>query len=196
MRPRGRLGSTITTGLAAVALVVAAGPPALAHNVVVDTEPAAEQRLAQPLEQVSVTFDDVVLDLSGGSTVLDVVGPGGMHHATGCPSVAGTSVAAPVALGRSGTYTVSWRIVSADGHPVSGSHTFEYAPSSDAAVSEGMPEPACARPEAAVETPADDPAPGVLVPLGVAAGTALAGGAAVLLALRLRTRKESDLPAR
>ena len=36
-----------------------------------------------------------------------------------------------------------WQVVSSDGHPVSGSYTFTYAPAAGAAEADGSAEPAC-----------------------------------------------------
>jgi hypothetical protein len=84
------------------------------------------------LDTVTLTFNDRVLDLSGtGSTnLLTVTGPGTgtTHFETGCATVADTKVSAPVALGGAGDYTVTYQIVSADGHTVSSSYTFGYHP--------------------------------------------------------------------
>jgi methionine-rich copper-binding protein CopC len=225
----GRAPRAAARRAAVVALAAAlAGPgllaqaaPASAHNVLVSTDPPADQTLAEPLDQVTLTFDDVVLDLGGGQgegaggTALDVVGPDGAHHATACPSVVDSTVSALVALGGAGTYTVTYRVVSADGHPVSGRYTFDYAPPAGTPATAGTAAAACGAsggPAAddPVEDAADDPAdaggpaasgepartftgpswgvsPGAAV--GIAAGTAVVGAAAVLLVLRLARRR-------
>ena len=120
-------------GIAAVAaLVLAPASIASAHDYVVGSDPAADSTVTTPPESVTVTFHDRVLDLSGdGSTnLLTVTGPGtaARHFETGCATVADTKVSAPVALGPAGAYTVTYQVVSADGHTVSSSYAFTYQP--------------------------------------------------------------------
>ncbi|WP_159792854.1 copper resistance CopC family protein [Puerhibacterium puerhi] len=224
----------VAAALAAPGLLTLAAAPASAHNVLVGTNPPADQTLAEPLDQVTLTFDDVVLDLGGGGgeggggTALDVTGPDGTHHATACPSVVDTTVSAPVALGEAGTYTVAYRVVSADGHPISGRYQFDYAPPEGTPATAGTAAAACGASDgaasddgsagrsagdaggasdagtAAPETGTDagtadtgtaatvtgttwDVSPGAAI--GIAAGTAVVGAAAVLVALRLARRR-------
>ncbi len=54
-------------------------------------------------------------------------GPGGTNVVAGPPRVSGTSVTQPLIPGGPGLYTVVYRVVSADGHPVQGSMTFTSA---------------------------------------------------------------------
>jgi methionine-rich copper-binding protein CopC len=114
-------------GTAAV-LLVQPVPPADAHTYLVSSSPAAGSTVSTRLTTVRLTFDEAVLDYGRGSSVLQISGPGpnGKHHETGCPKTDGVTVGAPVALGASGRYTVTWRVVSDDGHPVSGSFRFTY----------------------------------------------------------------------
>ncbi len=109
------------------------------------SSPAAGSTIDAPPSEVTLTFNDVILDLaaagggggdastgsapaSGGSSVVQVTGPDGQgtHFETGCATDSGRTVSVPVALGGSGQYTVTWRVVSADGHPVSDSIAFTY----------------------------------------------------------------------
>ena len=77
---------------------------------------------------MTLTFDAAVLSTGNGATVLAVTGPSGKHYETGCPVVRNDDLSAAVRLGPAGTYTATWRIVSSDGHPVSDSIRFRYAP--------------------------------------------------------------------
>src|SRR3954454_16543404 len=137
-----------TAGLAAaVALALAPVAAATAHDYVVGSDPSADSTVTTPPESVTVTFNDRVLDLSGnGSTnLLTVTGPGSAtrHFETGCATVADTKLSAPVALGGAGRYTVTYQIVSADGHTVSSSYAFSYEPPAGTAAAEGSESPTC-----------------------------------------------------
>ncbi len=135
-------------GFAAVAaLVLVPASVAAAHDYVVGSDPAADSTVTTPPESVTVTFNDRVLDLSGdGSTnLLTVTGPGTAtrHFETGCATVADTKVSAPVALGPAGSYTVTYQVVSADGHTVSSSYAFTYQPPAGAKAAEGSAATPC-----------------------------------------------------
>ncbi len=81
-----------------------------------------------------------------------ITGPDGESAGTGDPQVQGKSVSLPVDVrAPAGRYTVGYRVVSADGHPVSGSYTFtardvgEPSPSPRAAESTDEPSSSAAR---------------------------------------------------
>ncbi|MEF2978738.1 copper resistance CopC family protein [Subtercola sp. YIM 133946] len=125
------LASILGVGLAA-ALALVPVTSASAHDYWVDSNPEPDSTVTAPLSTVTVTFNDVILDLTGdgASAVVEVTGPDGAstHFETGCPTILGRTVSAPVDLGAAGKYQVSWQIVSSDGHPVSNSISFTYAP--------------------------------------------------------------------
>jgi methionine-rich copper-binding protein CopC len=132
----------------ALALVPASA--ASAHDYLVSSSPAAGSTVTDAPFDVSLTFNDLVLDLAGdgSSSIVEVTGPNARqtHFETGCASILSHTVSAPVALGEAGTYTVRWQIVSSDGHPVSDSLSFVYAPLAGAAVSAGSASaPDCGR---------------------------------------------------
>ena len=138
-RVAGAGGARTARRAGAVALVLAltgavpllASSPASAHDYVVSSAPTDGATVDAPLDEVSYTFNAPILDLSGtgSSNVLEVVGPDGRHHETACvATVSGSTASVAVALGGPGTYTSTYQVVSSDGHTVSDSQTFEYAP--------------------------------------------------------------------
>ncbi|WP_407319100.1 copper resistance protein CopC [Isoptericola halotolerans] len=181
----------------AVVVLATAAPPASAHNYVVGTDPEDGATAADPVTEVSVTFNDVLLDMGGDSTVVDVTGPDGRHYATACPELSGEVVSAPVELSGAGEYTVAWRVVSADGHPVSGDFTFDHDPPSGADGATGTEAPVCGT--SAAGSPSSGPdgtagpdetaTPSTAAIVAVALGTALLGGAVVLVVLRAGRRR-------
>ncbi|HEY5223170.1 MAG TPA: copper resistance protein CopC, partial [Microbacteriaceae bacterium] len=98
-----RIFATVAAAFVACGLALAPAASASAHDYLVDSTPKAGSVQTTPLKTVSLTFDDIVLDLSGNgsSALLQVTGPDGAntHFETGCPTIAGRVVSAPVALG-------------------------------------------------------------------------------------------------
>jgi copper transport protein len=114
---------TLLTGWAVLMAAVAA--PASAHASVVATDPLDGARLASVPAMVTVTFDESVSLGAGYLKVTDssarAVDDGRVDH----PGAAGTTLSVPLKAGLSdGSYVVSWRVVSADSHVVSGSIRF------------------------------------------------------------------------
>lgn len=134
-----RAGIVASVALGAGVLALAPALSASAHDYLVASTPKAGSTQTEPLSKVVLTFDDRVLDLSGdgSSNVVEVTDSAQKHFETGCAAVADTDVSVPVALGDSGKYTVTWQIVSADGHTVSNSIAFTYAKPADAVAATG-----------------------------------------------------------
>lgn len=133
-RRRGRAAAgAVTVALAAVLALLPASAVS-AHDYLVSSDPAADATVTSELSAVTLTFNEAVLDFAD-STRLQITGPDGRtdHVETACPTVADTVVSAPVTLREPGKYTVTWRIVSADGHAVSDAFSFRYAPADAAA---------------------------------------------------------------
>lgn len=121
MRP---LRSGVTVVVLACAGLLGLSAPALAHNSLTGSNPANEASMDVGPQTVQLTFDQPVQDGEGLNTVA-VTGPGDTHWEAGPPTVDSNVVTAPVReLGPKGTYTIGYRIVSADGHPVTGKLTF------------------------------------------------------------------------
>ena len=122
-RIRHRTIAVLTAILCVWAL--AAAPAASAHATVVSTDPADGALLATAPTRVTVTYDEAV-ELQLGA--LRVFAPDGTQVEVGTADhLAGQPRTASVALKpdlRNGTYVVSWRVISADSHPVRGAWTF------------------------------------------------------------------------
>lgn len=114
---------------ALVALLLAAGTllalatPAMAHNVLISSDPAKGAKLAAGPEAVHLTFDQPIQP--GDVNQVAVTGPGGTLWTDQPVEVDSNEVSTPVRpLGPKGEYTIGYRVVSADGHPVSGEVEF------------------------------------------------------------------------
>ncbi|BBY40298.1 copper resistance protein C [Mycobacterium mantenii] len=127
---------------AGVMLVIATlvAPAASAHATRVSTDPAADAALASGPQRVSATFNE---QLQTSFAAMTVIGPDGNVWSTGEPTVQGAAVGIALrALGPAGTYTVNYRVTSADGHVVSGSWSFRLT-----VPGTGTPGPPAARPD-------------------------------------------------
>ncbi len=104
------------------ALALAGAPIAAAHTTRIATDPADNVALAQGPQRVSATFNE---QLAPAFAAMTVVGPDGNLWSRGDPQVQGAVLAVAMRpLGPAGTYTVNYRVTSADGHPVTGSWSF------------------------------------------------------------------------
>ena len=180
--PRLRVGAAVAAA-AIAALVLVPTPKADAHDYLVSSSPVYNSTVTHPLTSVSLTFDAPVLDYGRSSTALLVTGPGTStrHHETSCPRIADDTVGAAVALGGPGRYTITWRVVSADGHPVSDSIHFTYRPQAGTPASIGtVSGPACGEPTGRLSG-AKYGAPGDTAGVSPVVWIAITGGAAAVL---------------
>ena len=107
--------------VAATALLVSATTTAAAHNILVGTSPANGSMTAIVPTQVTLTFNEPALAIG---TIIVVTGPTGQVQ-TGDAVLVDTTVTEHLRPGSpAGRYTVTWRVSSNDGHPVSGQFSF------------------------------------------------------------------------
>ncbi|MDX3107743.1 copper resistance CopC family protein [Nonomuraea angiospora] len=115
----------LTVLLLAFAAAGIAPPAAQAHNVLVSSDPKDGATLPAAPAQVTLVFDQAVRQ---GYAQVGVTGPDGSSWADGAAEVAAERVSVRVKpLPSAGAYTVGYRILSADGHPVTGKITFTLA---------------------------------------------------------------------
>ncbi|GAA2355490.1 copper resistance protein CopC [Streptomyces cuspidosporus] len=139
-------GALLTALLCALSV---GASPASAHAALTATDPADGAVVKTAPSQVRLTFSEGVLLSRDSVRVLD---PDGKRVDTGGPAhVGGRSSTAAVALHSGlpdGTFTVAWKVVSEDSHPVAGAFTFSIgAPSKTKAKV-----PSDAGPDTTVET--------------------------------------------
>jgi copper resistance protein C len=146
----------------AMAAMAGAGV-ASAHATRIATDPVDNAALAQGPQTVSATFNE---KLQHQFAAMTVVGPDGNLWSSGDPKVDGAIVTVGVRpLGPAGTYTVNYRVTSADGHVVSGSWSFRLT-----VAGTGTPGPS-----ASAAGPSSDGIP--VWPFFIAAGVIVATGA-------------------
>jgi methionine-rich copper-binding protein CopC len=120
-----RLVATLVFAMALGAAALAGAGAASAHATRVATDPVENAELTEAPPKVSATFNEA---LQHQFAAMTVVGPDGNLWSTGDPQVNGAVISVGVRpLGPAGTYTVNYRVTSADGHAVSGSWSFSLA---------------------------------------------------------------------
>jgi methionine-rich copper-binding protein CopC len=121
-RPALRIG--LVAVLTALAAVGFAGPAA-AHDVLISSDPADGSTLQTAPATVTLTFDQPVQEFE---PVVTMTGPDGQSYQSGSPTVDSTVVTNTVGpLTVAGEYVIAYRVVSADGHPVTGEVKFQFA---------------------------------------------------------------------
>ena len=140
------------TLLCAVTLLFGAAP-AFAHTRLQSSDPADGTSLGAGPQRVSLTFNE---PMQTGFATLTVIGPDGRPYQSGEVTANGGTVSIGVApLGPAGRYEIGYRVVSEDGHPVTGSVAFTLtAPGPAAAPSSALAAPASATPAPTSAAPA------------------------------------------
>jgi copper resistance protein C len=171
-------------GLAVLAAsVLATAQPAAAHDQLIETTPAASTTVAVAPLALTLRFDSDVMDISNEVVVRDPLG-NVVVDTQGVVDGMVLSAPLPADLGR-GTYTVAWRVVSGDGHPIQGTFEFSVGAPSAPSASPSFSPAATAAPSVA-DTPAGPAATG-WIGLAAAAAAALTIAAVVLRRRRRRT---------
>lgn len=127
------------------------GPAAavLAHDVLVDQDPADHAVLETAPDQITLTFNNSLIDLGEGATVMNVLDVDGNVVIDATPTLSGFDAVQTAEGLTDGAYRLIWRVVSSDGHPISGSSTFAIG-ADGASLLEEMP------PLEGLETPAEE----------------------------------------
>lgn len=175
-------GGRATARVAVVALLVATASllllagagPAAAHARLVRMVPGDGSTLETAPSRVSLVFDE---EMRPPSTIV-VSGPSGVEVQRGTVAVADNTATVAVRVTAAGTYRVAFRVVSADGHPVTGETSFGFRTS-----------PAATSPAAAAggHHPAEETGPGFSRGrvVGIVAVVALLAGLGLLTVRRL-----------
>jgi len=185
-RRRVRRGLAAGAGLLIGLLLVLLGPaaPASAHAALVGSDPTNGSIVPDAPNKVTLTFSESVQLVSGR---VQVLAPDGTRADEGAPSTDGASVTIPLRSGgRRGTYLVSYRVISADTHPIGGSITFSVGAASTP-------------PVAALNETKIDPVVRGLIPVGKYlgyAGLVLLVGPTLVLALLWPHRLSRRGPAK
>lgn len=134
MRLTRQLLSALVGALALVALVLTAGP-ASAHDVAESSSPTDGATVATAPAKVSITFNNTPLGLGSEVKVTDAAGT---DWTDGKVEIVDNVATQKLREGApAGKYTVVWRVVSSDSHPIEG--TFAFTATAAAAGSTAAP---------------------------------------------------------
>ncbi|MET9068964.1 copper resistance CopC family protein [Streptosporangium sandarakinum] len=112
----------LTVLLLACAALLGVVAPAQAHNILIGSDPKDGARLSAGPERITLTFDQ---SARRGFAQISVTGPDGSRWEDGATTVNGPKVGVALKpLGPAGEYAVGYRVLSSDGHPISGKITF------------------------------------------------------------------------
>lgn len=118
-RPTALLALAAALALAVVALLPL---PAQAHDTLIESDPVDGETLETSPESLTLTYSANVLEVS---PVVRIADADGETVAEVTPTVDGPTVTAELEEPLpAGDYTVQWRVVSSDGHPIEGSFAF------------------------------------------------------------------------
>lgn len=192
----------LLTAVGGTAAVVLSATSASAHDQLLSADPEDGAALDEPVEEITLTFSaDVIAD----GTQVRVTPPDG-EPVDAEISVDGTDVIADLGeQAAGGDYAVEWRVVSSDGHPITGELGYTVADQPAAAEMTDEPVPAAsaeaeleesgdleglgAAPEPSESTPAEESSDEAgTMPVLYGAALVLMIGVAVALLMRSRRR--------
>ncbi|HJU96596.1 MAG TPA: copper resistance CopC family protein [Jiangellaceae bacterium] len=171
-----RAGLAVVGGVLGVAVVAA---PTAAHTDLIGSSPADKAVLDTAPTEVVLEFNQPVQTDFGLVAVIDATGT---HHELGEPVAMGSTVTQPLHPLDAGAYEISYRIGSADGHPVAGTLTFTVSgtiPDATSQASRGSVPPSPSSSDPSTGADHDDHASASAEP--VASTDADAGGTSPLL---------------
>jgi len=168
-----RAGIAVVALFGAALLTLGFAAPASAHDVLEGTTPKNEQKVGVAPEKVTLTFSNNPIAIGSEVVVKD---SSGANWADGGVDILDNVVTQKLKPGApAGTYTVQWRVVSSDSHPIES--TFSYVVTSGSAATApgaSTPQPLATASDAPQQQQSDgEPFPVMIVVFGVVAVTLL-----------------------
>lgn len=125
--------------------------PAVAHDAAESSSPTQGATLETPPEKVSVTFNKSPLGLGAQFSVKDATGA---EWAAGPVEIVDNVASQKLKAGApAGAYTVTWRVVSSDSHPIEGTFRFTATAAAEGASPSGPATSGPASPAASAAVP-------------------------------------------
>lgn len=138
------------TLLCGLALLLGSGV-ASAHTRLLGSDPADGTSLDAGPARISLEFNET---MQAGFSTITLVGPDGTQFQSGEVTADGAVVSIGVSpLGAAGGYEIGYRVISEDGHPVTGSIAFTLTTDGPAAAAPSTPAPERPAPEPSAAAP-------------------------------------------
>jgi copper resistance protein C len=98
--------------------------PAQAHDQLIDQTPKDGETLQAGIVEIKLNFNNELLNLGDSGAEILVLNAAGEQQNPGCALIEGRDATIQLSLADAGKYSVAWRVVSSDGHPISGDFEF------------------------------------------------------------------------
>lgn len=118
--PRAGRGAAVLASLGAVLVVLASAPPAAAHEELLSSDPSESGVVETLPSRAILTFSGAVSEVHE----ITVTGPDG-SVANGAATSVGAEVRQNLWAGPDGAYTLTYDVLSSDGHEIAGEIHFE-----------------------------------------------------------------------
>jgi len=127
----------VSAGIAAL-LVLGVATPALAHDELIGSTPSPDEQVSTAPTSVVLTYSAAIMPEGAEVIVVDAAGK---DWTDGAPVIDTNTLTAPLASGMpEAGYLVEWRVVSSDGHPISGTIPFAVGQASPLQSSQATPD--------------------------------------------------------
>jgi methionine-rich copper-binding protein CopC len=105
-------------------LFVSLALPAQAHDALIDQSPKAGETIEAGIVEIKLEFNNELLNLGDSAAEILIQNSAGEPQNPGCALVENRHASVKLDLATAGDYSVAWRVVSSDGHPISGQFDF------------------------------------------------------------------------
>ncbi|MBD8540561.1 copper resistance CopC family protein [Frigoribacterium sp. CFBP 8751] len=120
--PTRTAGAVFAAVLLAIAAAVGVAAPAQAHDQIISTSPSEDGHVDTAPAEVSMVYTDSLIEVGAVVLVMDDTEK---DWADGPVALDGPNAVQAIKAGMpDGIYQVRWRVVSSDGHPISGVYDF------------------------------------------------------------------------
>jgi len=126
--PRMRFRKLLVLAALSSAVTTLNAAPAMAHTRIAKSSPGINSVIKNWPSKVTIIFNENLITLNGASVNrIEVTNSQGVRIDEGATKVSGSSASAQLKGGQSsGRYTVTYRVVSSDGHPVTNTYSFTF----------------------------------------------------------------------
>lgn len=152
-----RLVALVAALLLGAFAVVVTSSPARAHDELLGSDPAAGSTVDALPAELRLTLSGAIAAETGASEV-QVTDASGAALVDGAPTTQDNVLTQPLTGEASGVITVLWKVVSSDGHPISGEFSFAVSASAaPTATGDPTPSESVAPTETATPAPTQEP---------------------------------------